>query len=593
LKSFIKSFEFSFYMGEEKTYPLPENSLLQWEQVPRPIGSAQFPNDQFGLSHPLRGTIWDEVGLECRLYNSESSWGSDTILTPMNHEFYDDMEVSGFSEFLRCDYSQISTRRDPFHMDQVGERVINELLYYPFNDIGSITQFQDGVEEVITNPELGSAAFVGLLENVLGAITDADRSDDSYLQKVDAAILGSVDVLVEHFPQVESKFWKDIYQIFISGHAKNSPAHDYKNLLVADTLGLNVTAGQPPTWEVVPGGEEASDNSVMSFAPNRLLKESYQRQKAMTLIRDCVRLSAASIFMAQAVKKYGLTRASFGDTFDIKGLGHPVFYGNESAEFHPNDVKYGSEEQILIITGPTASGKTTAAQSIGALSLTGQACGFVCANSAQIPLFDQMMSSFGYQGSLGEGKSSHVAEIQRFSAQYDAINGRALFIGDDIYKTSEVSVGPVLLPSTLRALGNTGVVGVFDSHYHEAVRPMEGELAFKFMFIDIDRFFDLNPGVSPGGYAVQSALRAGIHPDLIDTNGEVLREPETPTRVFEYNASGLDKNIELTRRPLAQILSDFEFAQTQATRQTRLSEVKRESGDVDDDDLEPYDDDDF
>ncbi|MDP3768716.1 MAG: DNA mismatch repair protein MutS, partial [Dehalococcoidia bacterium] len=107
-----------------------------------------------------------------------------------------------------------------------------------------------------------------------------------------------------------------------------------------------------------------------------------------------------------------------GDTVRIKGGRHPVV---EAAlgpgRFVPNDTELSnSGEQILIITGPNMSGKSTYIRQAAALVLLAQTGSFIPAESARIGVVDRIFTRAGLSDDIAGGRSTFMTEMVETAA---------------------------------------------------------------------------------------------------------------------------------------------------------------------------------
>ncbi|MDO8656793.1 MAG: hypothetical protein Q7K45_06150, partial [Nanoarchaeota archaeon] len=441
-----------------------------------------------------------------------------------------------------------------------------------------------GVEEARINPQVNNFEFLHQICGVLQMIEIAKRKHDEGILPSERKVYAALDAFVEHFPDVSSKLWTDIRLILLSSHLPGSPLHDYRKILESDTIDIKVSSlkSETPFFEVFPSQEDASDESIDSFLPFLLIKNSYQNVKAFSLIEDALYLALTTIGIAHAVDKYSLARVQFGSKISLENIAHPLFYTERQKEgawkdifaFRPNTLHFSPEEQLLFITGPTEGGKTTVARSLGMAILMGHAFGYACASSAQMPLFTQMFSSFTHQDDFQSGTSTFKSEVNSLNRQYQLMDDRTFFAGDETLRTSEPSVGPELIPSITKALLAKGIKGVIATHYHDAIRELERDARIQCRYIDPRNFYALREGVSPGGYAFESAQRAGLHPDMLGARaGEKYISPKKELQTFSVHQHTLSASV-LPKKNISAILETTSIPQTQAVVKTRLDPLQ-------------------
>ena len=72
----------------------------------------------------------------------------------------------------------------------------------------------------------------------------------------------------------------------------------------------------------------------------------------------------------------------------------------------PNDVMMDEQTNILLITGPNMSGKSTYMRQLALTVIMAQMGCFVPAESAQMPIFDQIFTRIGAADDLISGQST-------------------------------------------------------------------------------------------------------------------------------------------------------------------------------------------
>lgn len=570
----------SFYIGVlssaqmMKSYPLPSDSLIKWEVAPRDISDFTF-------QHPLRQTRWDDLEIHYR--SKRESKVHDPLF---NLQYVRDIEARYFAHLFSFSEASLpgGSRLDPqfAHMlTKSAQGGVIELLDFPFKDVNTIHQFQDGVEEVRANATLNNLTFLTNLGRVMGALQVAEGAKYDQIIQAEREVYRVVDAVVEQFPDVSSKLWTDLRLFLLSSQMRDSPLDDYRQLLHAEKITMTASLKGVPVFDIAVGGREHQWEQLDSYWPSRVLQGSYQRWKAFSLIKDVVALAITTIGVAHTVDAYGLARAEFGNPLSLTGLGHPLLYYQAKygriSGFQPNDVRFSPQEQLLFVTGPTEGGKTTVARSVGTAVLMAHAIGYVCAESARVPLFTNMLSSFVHTDDFASGISTFRAEAESLNAQYAVMDDQTFFVGDETLRTSEPSVGPELLPPITRALLAKGITGVIATHYHDAIRQFEGHPQIKCQQIKPERFFALEDGVSPGGYAFESAQRAGLHPELL---GERARDeyvsPEKPSQSFTVRPTVLhDKK--LPPHSLEELMQATEIPHTKVLIKTRLTPLPKEN----------------
>jgi len=223
-----------------------------------------------------------------------------------------------------------------------------------------------------------------------------------------------------------------------------------------------------------------------------------------------------------------------GDTILIRGGRHPVVeqsLGEES--FVPNDTYLSNRDsQLIILTGPNMSGKSTYLRQVALIVLLAQIGSFVPADSATIGLVDRIFTRIGAQEDLAAGQSTFMVEMVETANILNNATPRSLIILDEIGRGTSTYDGISIAHAVAEYVHNhprLGTKTLFATHYHELV-----ELASY-----LPRVVNLNVAVAeeggkvvflrkiiPGGadrsYGIHVAQLAGLPRTVVYRAQEIL-----------------------------------------------------------------------
>ena len=102
-----------------------------------------------------------------------------------------------------------------------------------------------------------------------------------------------------------------------------------------------------------------------------------------------------------------------GNEITIKQGRHPVVERSLiDAGFVPNDTYLSNDDaQLIILTGPNMSGKSTYLKQVALIVLLAQIGSFVPADSASIGIVDRIFTRIGAQEDLAAGQSTFMVEM--------------------------------------------------------------------------------------------------------------------------------------------------------------------------------------
>ena len=222
------------------------------------------------------------------------------------------------------------------------------------------------------------------------------------------------------------------------------------------------------------------------------------------------------------------------DTIDIKSGRHPVIEQIVGpGEFVPNDTNLSkTSNQILLITGPNMSGKSTYLRQVGILTLMAQIGSFIPAESATIGIVDRIFTRVGLQDDLTKGQSTFMVEMLETAAILNQATEKSLVILDEIGRGTSTYDGLAIAQAVTEFLHEEKTLGcktLFATHYHEmtelsshleritnlhvAVSDIDGEIIF---------LRQLLTGGADKSYGVHVAKLAGLPPKIVERASEIL-----------------------------------------------------------------------
>jgi DNA mismatch repair protein MutS len=222
------------------------------------------------------------------------------------------------------------------------------------------------------------------------------------------------------------------------------------------------------------------------------------------------------------------------DTIDIKSGRHPVIEQIVGpGEFVPNDTNLSRRfNQILLLTGPNMSGKSTYLRQVGILTLMAQIGSFIPAESATIGIVDRIFTRVGLQDDLTKGQSTFMVEMLETASILNQATEKSLIILDEIGRGTSTYDGLAIAQAVTEFIHEEKTLGcktLFATHYHEltelserldritnlhvSVSDINGEIIF---------LRQLLPGGADKSYGVHVAKLAGLPPKIIGRAWEIL-----------------------------------------------------------------------
>ena len=171
--------------------------------------------------------------------------------------------------------------------------------------------------------------------------------------------------------------------------------------------------------------------------------------------------------------------------FDAEGLGHPLIPDERLVR---NDVRFGDELRLLVVSGSNMSGKSTFLRAVGINTVLAFAGAPVRARRLELSPFS-VAASIRIVDSLQEGISHFYAEILRLRQVLELTSGdtTVLFLLDEILHGTNSHDRRIGADGVVRGLIERGAVGLITTHdlaLSKMVDAMEDKAAANVHFED-------------------------------------------------------------------------------------------------------------
>jgi DNA mismatch repair protein MutS len=248
----------------------------------------------------------------------------------------------------------------------------------------------------------------------------------------------------------------------------------------------------------------------------------------------------ALVSMSQAAAENGWVRPLVDDdtALEIENGRHPVVESSLGpGRFVPNDLDLSnSERQVMIITGPNMSGKSTYIRMAAVLVLMAQVGSFIPATKARIGVVDRIFTRAGLSDDISGGQSTFMVEMVETASILNQATSRSLAVLDEIGRGTSTYDGLAIARSVAEHIHNSPKLGcktLFATHYHEmtqladqlpraynlrvAVAEEAGEVVFLHQIV---------PGGADRSYGVHVARLAGMPGAVVSRAWDLLDELE-------------------------------------------------------------------
>src|SRR5690625_4924276 len=136
--------------------------------------------------------------------------------------------------------------------------------------------------------------------------------------------------------------------------------------------------------------------------------------------------------------------------------------------FVPNDIELNDETNILLITGPNMSGKSTYMRQLALTVIMAQIGCFVPADEANLLIFDQIFTRIGAADDLVSGQSTFMVEMLEANYAISHATNKSLILLDEIGRGTSTYDGMALAQAIIEYIhDHIHAKTLFSTHYHE------------------------------------------------------------------------------------------------------------------------------
>jgi DNA mismatch repair protein MutS len=263
-------------------------------------------------------------------------------------------------------------------------------------------------------------------------------------------------------------------------------------------------------------------------------------------------------------------------TLDIRSGRHPVVESAAREPFVPNDCVMDCDyQQVLIITGPNASGKSTYLRQVALICLMAQIGCFIPAREAKIGLVDRIFTRVGAQDDLATGQSTFTVEMNETANILNNATPRSLVILDEVGRGTSTYDGLSIAWAVAEYLHDLGPKTLFATHYHHLneleerlPRVKNYRIAVKEDGEHIIFLRRIIRGGTDRSFGIQVARLAGLPQPVIARAGELLEifsqerlrggeVVELPTSNVQRSTSNLFDHAESTPAPPHPVIEEL------------------------------------
>jgi DNA mismatch repair protein MutS len=219
----------------------------------------------------------------------------------------------------------------------------------------------------------------------------------------------------------------------------------------------------------------------------------------------------------------------------------------------PADRAATTGQDLIILTGPNASGKSCYLRQVGLIQLMAQMGSFVPAKVARLGVCDRIFTRVGAVDDLASGQSTFMVEMNETANILNHATPRSLVLLDEIGRGTATFDGLSIAWAVAEHLAvELQARTIFATHYHElnelaALVPNVAnyQVTVKEMPDQIIFLHQVQPGGADKSYGIEAGRLAGLPPSVIQRARDVMGEIERHSTI----AVGLRGEVPKTPRP--------------------------------------------
>lgn len=255
--------------------------------------------------------------------------------------------------------------------------------------------------------------------------------------------------------------------------------------------------------------------------------------------------------LANVAVEYNYVKPSLSMTnnITIEEGRHPIIERNLGSEsFVPNNTKMGYDDsQIMVITGPNMSGKSTYLRQVALITLLAQIGSYIPAKKADISIVDRIFTRVGLQDDLTKGQSTFMVEMVETAYILHQATPKSLVILDEIGRGTSTYDGLAIAKSVVEFIHGHPRLGcktLFATHYHELTELETTLPGVKNLTVsviehngDVTFMRRIIPGSASRSYGIHVARLAGLPQTVLNRAATILTELEEGQNLPGYLSS--------------------------------------------------------
>ncbi len=229
-------------------------------------------------------------------------------------------------------------------------------------------------------------------------------------------------------------------------------------------------------------------------------------------------------------------------TIAIVNARHPVVEQTLPMGFFvPNSVhlSYADHPDLIVLTGPNMSGKSTYLRQIGLIQLLSQVGSFVPAQNCRVGICDRIFTRVGAVDDLATGQSTFMVEMNETANILNHAQPSSLVLLDEIGRGTSTFDGMAIAWSVAEYLAQTiRCRTIFATHYHELNQLADllpnvanFQVTVKELGDEIVFLHQVQLGGADRSYGIEVGRLAGLPPAVIQRAKQILQRLDQHSQI--------------------------------------------------------------
>ena len=202
--------------------------------------------------------------------------------------------------------------------------------------------------------------------------------------------------------------------------------------------------------------------------------------------------------------------------------------------FVPNDIELGSKTDLIILSGPNASGKSCYLRQVGLLQIMAQIGSWLPAKSCTLGIADQIFTRVGAVDDLAAGQSTFMVEMIETAFILNKATEKSLVLLDEIGRGTSTFDGLSIAWSVSEFLAKKiKSRSIFATHYHELNQISEYidnvenyQVQVQYKNNSLAFLHKVIRGGATKSYGIEAARLAGVPKEVVNNAKEILNNLE-------------------------------------------------------------------